>query len=360
MSDGLGSRLKADLLHRRIRYLTRRDWKIRFRKIFQLHPEYARKCDGGLEAEHARLWRSLDRSVNINTLRVCSNISGITDIEIIPEEIYATEIEPVLNRRSESAFMAHKSAYNRWYGNNIFPHVYLHGVDGSFFDSKYSRVAPADIDRILGTIDYPAVIKPNIDSFGGADVYFPSGKEELRTFMDSMDNFVVQERVPQHEYFDRFNRSGLNTLRVCLYRSVMTNEFEILNVALRMGKGGSLDNETAGGIVTSVGEDGSLNDYAVDKYGGRFDSHPDTGIVFADAGIIPGFEEMKSLAVRVATDVFMARIVSLDMCLDVEGKWRVIEINLFGQTIRFAQYAGKPFFGRFTREVIAHCVKNRR
>ncbi len=360
MTDGFGSRLKADLLHGRIRYLTRKDWRKRFDKIFELHPEYGNKCDREVESAHVKLWRGLSPRINLDTLRVCCNISGRVEVEIIPEEIYTSEIEPCLNGRSEIGFMAHKSVYNRWYGGNIFPHVFLHGIDGNYFDSDYSKVGESQIDGILEKIDYPVVIKPNIDSFGGANVHFPRDSGELRGLVGMMKNFVVQERIAQNEFFDRFNRNGLNTLRVCLYRSVVTNEINILNVALRMGKGGSLDNETAGGIVTFINENGSLNDYAVDKYGGKFSSHPDTGLLFADAGVIPGFKEMKALAVRIASDVFMARIVSLDMCLDDKGDWRVIEINLLGQTIRFAQYAGRPFFGGFTGEVIDYCLKTRK
>lgn len=56
-----------------------------------------------------------------------------------------------------------------------------------------------------------------------------------------------------------------------------------------------------------------------------------------------------------ARDLFLIRLASLDVFLDRENNWRVLEVNLSGQTIRFSQYGGEPFFGRFTDEVIEYC-----
>ena len=44
--------------------------------------------------------------------------------------------------------------------------------------------------------------------------------------------------------------------------------------------------------------------------------------------------------------------------MDSDEKWRAVELNLFGQTTRFTQYAGQPFFGEFSEEVIDYCKKN--
>jgi len=37
-----------------------------------------------------------------------------------------------------------------------------------------------------------------------------------------------------------------------------------------------------------------------------------------------------------------------------------MELNLMSQTIRFAQYAGRPFFGPFTGEVVRYCKEHPR
>lgn len=209
-------------------------------------------------------------------------------------------------------------------------------------------------------LGFPVVMKASIGPHGGRAVRFPDGPEELLYLMHGESDFVVQRYIKQHSFFDRFNSHGLNTLRACTYRSVRDGEIHILNVALRMGVGGSLDNETQGGIVCYVDEQGRLNDYAVDKYGGRFLAHPNSGLVFRDQESIPNFQQMKELVGEIAESVYLRNVVSLDLCLDSGGFWRMVEVNVGHHTIRFSQYAGRPFFGPFTEEVIEYCEDNPR
>jgi hypothetical protein len=122
-----------------------------------------------------------------------------------------------------------------------------------------------------------------------------------------------------------------------------------------MGRGGSLDNETAGGIVCFVWPDGRLNDYAVDKYAGRFDRHPDTGVIFSKAHPLPQTEALWETAMRLGARLPFMRLAGWDFAFDQEQRWRCLEVNLAWHTIRFAQYAGEPFFGEFTEEVRDHC-----
>ncbi len=84
--------------------------------------------------------------------------------------------------------------------------------------------------------------------------------------------------------------------------------------------------------------------------------HPDSKQPFF--GTISDYKDLITLAKNIAHKIFYARLLSLDLCKDAEGNWRAIETNLFGQTIRFAQYAGQPFFGEFTDEVVEYCKTN--
>jgi hypothetical protein len=300
----------------------------------------------------------LSPNINLDTLRVCHSISGLEDAEMVPEEIFRSEIEPCLNRYPKTELLSNKNFYSRWFPGGVFPKVFLHNIDGEFYDEHYRLLYSEEKDNLLTQLPFPVVIKPSFGTYGGASVYFPKSESELRQRMADVRNYVVQERIEQHDFFDRFNQCGLNTLRVCTYRSVKTNKIHVLNVSLRMGRGGSLDNETAGGIVCSIGDEGNFHRYALDKYGTAFVKHPDTGVVFAELKTIPYFDALKRIALDIAQHVYLTRLVSLDMCLDKKDNWRVIEFNLFGHSIRFAQYAGKPFFGQFTNEVIEYCQQH--
>jgi hypothetical protein len=124
-----------------------------------------------------------------------------------------------------------------------------------------------------------------------------------------------------------------------------------------MGRGGSLDNETAGGIVCFLAPDGRLNSYAVDKHAGRFDEHPDSGVRFAE-GAIPNCATLWDRARGLGSRLPYMRLAGWDFYLDRTDEWRCLEVNLAWHTIRFAQYAGHPFFGSFTEEVRDYCASH--
>ena len=353
-----GSQVKAKLRHYRIRQLTKQDWQKRHAKVFQLNPAYRRPCPAAIEKEHRDLWRQLRSDISLDTLHVCYGISGKASAEIIPEEVYISEIEPCLNRHRESVFLANKNFYNRWFTGGVFPAVFVHNIEGVFYDANYQVLPSTSVNAVIQNLPFPVVIKPSRGPGGGRGVYFVKNPQMLNEKMAGQQNFVVQQQIRQHEFFDKFNATGLNTLRVCTYRSVTDNQVHVLNVTMRMGKGGSLDNETSGGIVCNVNDDGSLTHYALDKYGAKYFMHPDTHINFSKTDIIPRLAELKQLSIAFAKDIYLTRLASLDATMDNTGNWRLIEMNLFNQTIRFAQYAGKPFFRQFTHEVIEHCIQH--
>jgi hypothetical protein len=348
-------RIKRLVSYNMLRRGTRIQWNKRYKKVFEIHPNYRIPVEKSVEKTHISYWKVFQRHINLATLRVCTNISGVSDPRFIPEEIYKNDIEPSLNKISSVEYLEVKSFYNRWFPDKGFPIDYFHNLDGEWLDQNLNTITFEDIISIAIKLDYPVVLKPNKDSYGGKDVYFPQNFEELLKLIENKKNYVVQEKIKQHPFFEQFNHNGLNTLRVHVYRSVSDNRPHVINMALRMGLGGSLDNETAGGILTMVKKDGSLNGFAVDKYGKKYLSHPDTGVKFDQK--IPDIEMLENVSLEVAKKVFYARLIGLDLCYDEEEKWRMIEVNI-GAAIRLAQYHGALFFGKFTDEVYDYCLRN--
>ncbi len=330
-----------------------------YKRIFSIHPEYRRPLEPNIEKAHIKLWKSLRSNINLNTLRVCSNISGNTDLNYVPEAVFHSDIQRSLCGWQEKImYIANKSFYHRWYQNDVFPKTYINNIDGDSYDDKYEIVSKPEVLNILKNLKYPVVFKPNIGSMGGANVYFLNNQKEVQAKMEFKKNYIIQEMIQQNKFFAKYNNYGLNTIRVNLYRSIIDNKINYLHAALRMGTGKKLDNVTAGGISCFIRPDGYLNYYAHDKFLNKYEKHPDTNLTFSEDSKIPLFEEMKSLAIKIAREMFFARLISLDMCLDEKQKWRVIEINLNDITLRFAQHGGEPFFGQYTEEVIEYCRNN--
>ncbi|HLR36754.1 MAG TPA: sugar-transfer associated ATP-grasp domain-containing protein [Chitinophagaceae bacterium] len=333
----------------------KKSWEKRHQKVFDWNSSYNTPCESDIESEHQMKWSSFSKEVDLSTLRICKNISGRADPRIIPEDIFVSDIEPTLVADESVHFLSHKSFYNRWFPDGVFPSDIFHNIDGQYLDSQLNPISFQELKRQAGSIVYPVVMKPNKDSFGGKDVFFIENVEDLINHCEKSDNFVVQEQLPQHAFFKKYNPVGLNTIRVYVYKSVKDNRPHILNMALRMGKGGSLDNLSTGGIQTMIRKDGSLNGYAVDKYGTKYAEHPDSGYSFDE--MIPDLENMKELSLRIASQIHFTRIIGLDLCYAENSQWRLIEVNTKGHSIRFSQYGGQPFFGVFTDEVIDYCKK---
>jgi len=349
-------RLKNTLLYlSRVRG-AKRSWEKRHKKVLEINESYSKPCDKSTEFEHRGKWSAFRSQVDTTTLRISKNLSGRSDPRIIPEDIYVSDIEPTLEIDDSVNYLSNKSFYNRWFNEGNFPEEFLHCLEGQYYNYKLERINFEEFKNLAKNITYPVVLKPNRGTYGGEGVKFVESYNELINISEKGNNFVVQEKIEQHYYFKKFNPLGLNTIRVYLYRSVLDNELHILNMALRMGKDGSLDNVSVGGIHTLINFDGSLNGYAVDKYGTKYYEHPNSGYNFDSK--IPDHEGLKELSLKVGNNVFLSRIIGLDACLDKNGQWRIIEVNTKSHSLRFAQYGGQPFFREFTDEIIEYCTKN--
>ena len=331
-------------------------WKRQFRTVFELNPMHRQPAEKSIEKAHKVYWKPFRSHINMSTLRNAYGISGIADPKFIPEEIYESDIEPTLNSTRLVDYLSNKSFYNYWFPGKVFPQDFFHNVAGEWLDHDLNAVSFEQIRFIAQNLPYPVVFKPNRDSYGGKDIYFPGDLNELMNLVEKKKNFLIQEKIKQHPFFNQFNHHGINTLRVNIYRSVSDNTLNITSMALRMGVGGSLDNVTAGGIVTRVRKDGFLNGWAIDNYGKKYVKHPDTGVGFN--GQIPNLKRLQEMVLKIAGKIFYARLMSFDCCYDSDENWRMIEINLFSGTICFAQEHGALYFDEFTDEVHDYCIKN--
>jgi len=338
-----------------VRRGARLNWDDMFRKFYASAPENFKPAFKKEENTHVHYWQYFSKRVNLNTYRVCKNLSGVGNPKYIPEEIYIADIEATLNHDKTADYIGNKSLYNHWFDKGIFPMDYFHNIDGEFLNANLEQISQRDLDILIEEIKYPVVIKPNRDSYGGKNVLMPTDPKELESAVRKLkNNFVVQEKICQHEFFQKYNPAGLNTIRVFLYRSVKNNDIHITGTCLRMGVGGGLDNLSSGGILTFIHPDGRMNGYAVNKFGVKYFKHPDTGLKFTET--IPDLKGLFNVSKKVASRIFYARIIGLDACLDESGNWRMVEANVVGQhTIKFIQNAGFLFFGEFTDEVVEYC-----
>jgi hypothetical protein len=296
-------------------------------------------------------------SAEVQTFKLCYNLSGIVNNKIIPENIFAAIIEKELNPYNELHFFQVKNIYEKWFDYddyNLFPKSYFHKISGVYYDGDF-KIIDNITDFINKTdIKFPVILKPSKDTFGGAGVSKIYNKNELIEIIQRIENLVCQELIHQNVYLNKINNNSVNSIRSCLYRT-SSGKFKVINNSIRMGIDGGIDNETAGGIVCNIDESGRLNHYGCDKYANKYFEHPTSNIKFEDI-VIPHYQELNDIAEKISNQVPLSNLLSLDMCLDSNNKWRCLEVNTKDHTIRFAQYAGKDFFGKYTDEVITKTI----
>jgi hypothetical protein len=335
---------------------TKRIWNKKQNALLATFSENNHPLPFTVKMAHRQLWSPFQSNFNFSTLKLCRLLSDVAEPEIVPEEIFRIDIEPTLNCFPVSNFQAHKSFYNRWYKVGLFPQDLLHIINGEIFDKDLNPIKPKEATDLCNTFTYPVIMKPNMNSYGGKGVQLINNPNMLSELILQERNVVVQNRIHQHPELAKFNNKSINTVRIYLYKSVRDNKFHILGILLRMGNGGFLDNVSAGGFATFVNEEGTLPGYALGPDLNKFYKHPYSNVLFEET--LPDFNELKKISLKTASQLFLLRIVGLDLCYDINRQWRVIEINTTGHTIRSIQYFGKPFFGRFTNEVIEFCKKN--
>lgn len=309
--------------------------------------------------EYRDYWKRISPIISFKTVEIAKSLSGKFDKRIIPEEFFPLYIEYALNPTKNVTFLANKSIYNRWFDRGLFPKDFFHKIDNSYYTYDFQVIENIEqfIDDTINNIDFPMVIKPNKGSYGGKDIYFVDNKEAIKKIIIQYPHLVAQEKIEQSELINVFNEGSINTVRVCVYRDE-NGSIHVLNASIRMGKDGSLDNMTDGGIVCSIRSDGTLNDYANDIMAKKYLSHPNSGFVFKDKSF-PFYKELIEVSKNVASGIVGARLVSLDMALDSTQQWRCIELTIAGQTIEFPQNAGEPFLGKYTDEIIEKISKVR-
>lgn len=319
---------------------------------------------------HQNLWKSLQSHINPVWYKVYAVTTGRRDPNFVPEDVYYNIIEPRLNNKQLSKGFSDKNLYDTIYDARLLPKSILRNIDGVFYNEKFESVTISNDDdlhrNIIGNDEI--IIKPSIDSGGGRDVKLFSSNngryvnsENLILTLEYLDfafkrNFIIQEKIQQHPFFMKFNKTSVNTIRVFTYRSVINNSIEVLHVLLRIGKANSItDNQASGGFSCGITY-GIINSYAIDKYGMKYKNV--NSINLYTKLEIPFYNEIIKYAKNIASHNYYARLLGLDFCIDAKGNVRLIEINNINNEINFYQMNNGPLFGQFTDEIIDYCTKN--
>lgn len=325
----------------------------------------------------SKKWSKLLSNTDRRYYRIYSKFIG-ADINIMPDDVCHFIVESTLNPIKYRNFYSDKNMFDRVlslrFNDIVTPKSFVRNIEGKFYDLNYNLIGLEPLN-LAGLLEADRiVVKPSVDSSSGKGVLFfekigesyvggENGKQELSVdFLDRYygKNYVIQEAVKQSAFISQFCPTSVNTLRVQVYRSVITGEVHIPNVIMRLGKKGSLvDNAHAGGCFIGIDVNtGKFQDKVFNQFGEHFDKFNDVDFKKCSY-IIPNFDAIKKFAKKVGECIPHHHIISLDIMLNEDNNPMLIEYNIGAFSLWFFQITGNTVFGEFTDEVIEYCMKKR-
>ena len=278
----------------------------------------------------------------------------------IPDDLWYRYILPHYNHVPAAYALQDKCALSEMFPDIRHPVTPVRNMSGAFFDEAKNRITAEEAAQLClhrGRI----LIKPSVGSGQGHGIRFfdsdaLTAADVLKLFADYGQNFLVQEKLRQHDDLAALNPDSLNTLRIKTF--LYDNRVRVLSSIVRVGRRhAELDNISQGGFGIPILEDGRLGGTGVTYANGRmiYVDAFDDGRKFTDYGI-PSYgrviESVKALAAK--TGYF--RIIGWDLSVAADGEPVLIEYNVLPGG---DQDICGPTFGDLTDNVLAEVFGRR-
>lgn len=296
------------------------------------------------------------------------------DVNIIPEDICRTVVEPILDPVPYVPYYSDKNIFDKLFREGTLAKTILRKMEGAYYDAAYQKVEACDTTLFALLAESGCekiVIKPSVDGESGRGVKLFQYKEpqwlEIGSdiplsiaFLETNygNDFIIQECLEQHDSLAYFNPTSVNTLHLSLYRSVKTNECAVTRAIIRIGgKGALVDNAHAGGGYVGINPDGSLCHQVLNQYGESCTVFND--IDFTQKHRIPHWDRVIEFAKYIGANVSHHRLLALDIMLDKDGNPRLIEFKCKSYSMWLFQFTTGGALGDYTDEIIEYCCAHR-
>lgn len=361
--------LVATILRRVFRMRVSYQYGKQYKKLLKRNGIHAEKLE--THDNWMQKWSVLG-SPNPVYYRLFSHYVG-EDLNIIPEDICRTVVEPILDPAPYVPYYSDKNIFDKLFREGTLAKTILRKMGGVYRDAAYRKVE-ADDTTLMALLAESGctkiVIKPSVDGESGRGVklFWCEQQQWLEIENNALlnyayleknygDDFIIQACLEQHEGLAYFNPTSVNTLRLSVYRSVKTDECVVTRAIIRIGsKGALVDNAHAGGGYVGINPDGSLCHQVLNQYGETFTEF--NGIDFTQKHMIPHWSRIVEFAKYIGKNVPHHRLLALDIMLDKEGNPRLIEFNCKSYSMWLFQFTTGGAFGDYTDEIIAYCCAN--
>lgn len=324
---------------------------------------YLRKEDKKICDLHKHHWepltpaelRSIDRK-DRRAFTIYKNMAGARDLPYyVSDALHKTYVVPLLNPLNHAPYglnrpscFADKNYEEIIMSGLQFPKVVLRRMCGHFYDPDLRPITREEALALLAPYS-ELVFKASVDSGHGHGVRPVPAAEFEEALVSHAEDYIVQERVIQHENLSYFNESSVNIIRITSI--CLDGEIYLLGGILRVGAPGSFCDHTPHGdthnLDIGIHEDGSLMATAFD---------PDHCHVYDNVygkpiqGYIPRYGEMMSLIRQEHIKYPRYRLIAWDFTVDAEENILCMEFNTKWPGISATQYAHGPVFAQKTKD----------
>lgn len=335
------------------KYKELKKWKVKITKNFK-DLEHRRKLTKAQKKEAQDFYISMiGRTVPLYCHEYFYSRTGVFTKEYVPNNFYHCELVPRANLHKHQGVLGDKNMCDFLFPGENIVHSILKNINGYY----YYEGRPVSEDEAISLCQNMenVIIKPSKESQGHGVQLFNvrDGKTDIdgvsiaQLFKRYKKDFLIQEWVKQHKGMAALNPTSVNTMRILSYRSGM--EILIIYSVIRIGRSGSVvDNQCAGGISTTITEEGKLGKEAFGGYSKDNIVKTDTGIVL-DGYQLPSYDKAIEMVKRLHLKLPFFNIVGWDVAIQEDGEPVLIEFNT---NPGLSQSAFKSGMGKYTERII--------
>lgn len=287
---------------------------------------------------------------------IFKNMAGGENLSYyVPNALYKTRLLPKLNplnhtlsgESTETCF-SDKNYAELLMDGFLFPKVVFRCIRGQFFTANLQPITGNQALEL--TAGYSELVfKQSQETGHGTGVSLLMSEQFEPALSSYAQDYVVQERIQQHESLAYFNESSVNILRITSLN--WRGHVYVLGGLLRIGAPGAFcDHESHGDIHhlnIAINEDGTLASTSFDL---------DTGLIYNDIygkeiqGSIPRYEEIKDQIIREHAKYPYYGLIGWDITLDRDENIICMEFNTKWPGIKATQYALGPIFAQVSKD----------
>ena len=281
------------------------------------------------------------------------------DPRFIPSDLYYIELLPYMNNLPFRWALEDKSYLDMRFSDVKQAPTVCRKIAGEYYDDKMELIGEDDAVGLCMKRVGDLFIKPSIYSgFGkGVQRFDPAQctDERIREYFAATgENFIVQEKIIQHESLEKVSPNSVCTIRVLSL--FIDGTVYIPQVYLRLGAKTSSHVVVGEEFNAEILPDGHLYPKACHDEGYWIDAYEEG--LYDETTVIPGIDRILEEVRRIHPRIGHFKWIGWDFTLDEHGDPLLIELNSTPGD-HAQRVTGRPLFGEMTDWLLEDYFRNR-